>query len=189
MTNNISTITPQELENLRKSGQPIELIDVRSPVEYREYHATPARNVPLDKLDPKTIIESRKGSQDAPLYIICKSGNRGEKAFQQFDAMGYTQVVNIEGGTQAWQEAGLPITRGQKTMSLERQVRITAGMLVLIGATLSWLVHPAFIGLSFFVGAGLVFAGITDSCAMGMMLAKMPWNQVSQQCEKSPTSA
>jgi rhodanese-related sulfurtransferase len=93
--------------------------------------------------------------------------------------MGYTQMVNVEGGTQAWQKAGLPIIRGQKTMSLERQVRIAAGMLVLTGATLSWLVHPAFIGLPAFVGAGLIFAGVTDSCAMGMMLAKMPWNQVS----------
>ncbi len=180
MANNISTITPNELEDLRKSGQPVELIDVRSPTEYREYHATPARNVPLDSLDPHAVIESRNESQAAPLYIICKSGNRADKACQQFESMGYTQTVNVEGGTQAWQSAGLPIIRGQKTMSLERQVRIAAGTLVLTGATLSWLLHPAFIGLSAFVGAGLIFAGITDSCAMGMMLAKMPWNQVSQ---------
>ncbi len=179
MADNISTITPKELENLRKSGQPVELIDVRSPVEYREYHATPARNVPLDSLDPHAIIESRNGSKNAPLYIICQSGNRADKAYHQFEAMGYTQMVNVEGGTQAWQKAGLPIIRGQKTMSLERQVRIAAGMLVFTGAMLSWLVHPAFIGLPAFVGAGLIVAGITDSCAMGMMLAKMPWNQVS----------
>ncbi len=180
MVNHISTITPRELEDLRKNGQSIELIDVRTPAEYREYHATPALNVPLDSLDPKAIIESRNGSQDAPLYIICKSGNRGEKAYQQFESIGYTQMVNVEGGTLAWQKAGLPILRGQKTMSLERQVRIAAGTLVLTGAILSWLVNPVFMGLSAFVGAGLIFAGITDSCAMGMMLAKMPWNQVSQ---------
>jgi hypothetical protein len=86
-------------------------------------------------------------------------------------------VVNIEGGTLACVEAGLPVVRGKKAISLERQVRIAAGSLVLLGAALSF-VHLAFIGLSAFVGAGLVFAGITDTCGMGMMLARMPWNQI-----------
>lgn len=74
-------------------------------------------------------------------------------------------------------EAGLPVTRGKKSMSLERQVRIAAGSLVLLGAGLGWWVHPAFVALSAFVGAGLVFAGLTDTCGMGMLIARMPWNQ------------
>ena len=94
-----------------------------------------------------------------------------------FQQAGYPNVVNVEGGTQACVSAGLPVVRGKKAISLERQVRIAAGSLVLIGAVLAWLVHPAFIGLSAFVGAGLVFAGITDTCGMGMLLARMPWNQ------------
>jgi hypothetical protein len=69
------------------------------------------------------------------------------------------------------------VTRGKKTVSLERQVRIAAGLLVVLGVVLGWLVHPAFVGLSAFVGAGLTFAGITDTCAMGMLIAKMPWNR------------
>jgi hypothetical protein len=77
-------------------------------------------------------------------------------------------------------QAGLPLVRGKKAISLERQVRITAGTLVLLGTVLGWLVHPAFIGLSAFVGGGLVFAGITDTCGMGMILAVMPWNQVKE---------
>ena len=97
--------------------------------------------------------------------------------------------MNVERGTQAWQEAGLPVVRGKKILSLERQVRIAAGILVLIGAMLGWIIHPAFTGMSAFVGAGLVFSGITDSCAMGMLLAKMPWNQLSQECEKGQLSA
>ena len=76
-------------------------------------------------------------------------------------------------------ESGLPVARGKKAISLERQVRIAAGSLVLLGAALSF-VHPAFIGVSAFVGAGLVFAGITDTCGMGMILARMPWNRCSQ---------
>lgn len=188
MTKNISTITPQKLENLRKSGQPIELIDVRTPAEYRECHAKFSRNVPLDSLNPQTIMESRKGSQETPLYIICQSGNRAQKACEKFDAMGFSKVVNVEGGMQAWQEDGLPVVRGEKALSLERQVRIAAGMLVLIGVLFGWMFHPAFIGISAVVGAGLVFSGITDSCAMGMLLAKMPWNQVSLESENGHCS-
>jgi rhodanese-related sulfurtransferase len=97
-------------------------------------------------------------------------------------AAGFTNVVNIEGGTLACEQAGLPVVRGQKTISLERQVRIAAGSLVLIGVVLSLQVHPYWIGLSAFVGAGLVFAGITDTCGMGMILARMPWNQVKTSC-------
>ena len=188
MAKNISTVTPEVLEDLRKNGHPIELIDVRTPAEYRECHATPARNVPFDSLDPKTIMASRNGSHKAPLYIICQSGTRAQKACEKFYTLGHTQIVNIVGGTQAWQEGGLPVVRGKKVLSLERQVRITAGIFVLTGALLGWIIHPAFIGISAFVGAGLVFAGITDSCGMGMMLAKMPWNQISQECKNGQRS-
>ena len=86
--------------------------------------------------------------------------------------------MSVEGGTKACEGIGLPFVRGQKAISLERQVRITAGSIVLVGVILGFLVHPAFFGLSGFIGAGLVFAGITDTCGMGMMLSKMPWNQV-----------
>jgi len=171
----MQTITPQEL---RQKGESVDLIDVRTPVEFREVHASPARNVPLDQLDPPRLMEARNGSADQPLYVICKSGNRAGKACQQFEQAGYENVVNVEGGTEAWVAAGLPVERGQKAMSLERQVRIAAGTLVLIGALLAFFLHPWFIALSAFVGAGLVFAGITDTCAMGMLLAKMPWNKV-----------
>jgi rhodanese-related sulfurtransferase len=94
-------------------------------------------------------------------------------------AAGFPNVVNIAGGILACIEAGVPVVRGSKAMSLERQVRIAAGSLVLLSLVLS-LVHPAFLGLAAFVGAGLVFAGITDTCGMGMLLARMPWNQVAE---------
>ena len=84
---------------------------------------------------------------------------------------------SVEGGTEAWVGAGLPVARGQKSMSLERQVRVAVGFIVLLSALQGIFVHPYFSGISALVGAGLMFAGIGDSCAMGMMLAKMPWNQ------------
>jgi hypothetical protein len=90
-------------------------------------------------------------------------------------------VVNVEGGTQAWAQAALPVVRGKKAISLERQVRIAAGSLVLIGSLLSYFAHPYWIALPAFVGAGLLFSGITDTCGMGMLLARMPWNQVPNE--------
>jgi rhodanese-related sulfurtransferase len=176
----VPTIHPRQLAELCKNGK-IDLIDVRTPVEFRELHATPARNVPLDRLDPTTVMPARRGSRDKPLYLICRSGSRGRQACEKFLAAGFTNVVNVEGGTLAWAECGLPVVRGKKAISLERQVRMTAGLLVLLAALLGWLVHPAFAALSAFVGAGLVFAGITDTCGMGLFLARMPWNQVKER--------
>lgn len=175
----IATISPREVNAQRSSGQPVELIDVRTPVEFREVHADLARNVPLDALDPQALLATRSGSAEQPLYVICRTGSRGQQACAKLVAAGQTNVFNVEGGTLAWAEAGLPVVRGQKAISLERQVRIAAGSLVLTGAVLGWLVHPAFIGLSAFVGAGLIFAGVTDTCGMGLLLARMPWNQVA----------
>lgn len=170
-----STVSPQGLSSLAARG-PIDLLDVRTPVEFREVHVSFARNVPLDSLDPVSLMKSRSSSD--PLYLICRSGSRGKQACEKFLSAGFTNVVNVEGGTMACVEAGLPVVRGKKAMSLERQVRIAAGLMILLGVVLAWLVHPAFVGLSAFVGCGLVFAGVTDTCGMGLLLARMPWNRV-----------
>jgi len=175
----VTAIKPQELAELSKDGKQIELIDVRTPVEYQEVHVEIARNVPLDQLDPVALMQARNGSATKPLYVICRSGGRGQQGCEKFIEAGFSNVVNVEGGTMACVEAGLPVVRGKKAISLERQVRIAAGSLVLLGALLGWFVHPAFIGLSAFIGAGLMFSGITDTCGMGMILARMPWNQCS----------
>ena len=97
---------------------------------------------------------------------------------------GVENLFSVEGGTLAWEKAGLPVVRGREVISLERQVRIAAGLLVVLGVMLGWLVHPGFLALSAFVGAGLVFAGLTDTCGMGLMLAKMPWNRF-EECDSS----
>ena len=94
-----------------------------------------------------------------------------------FQKKGFSNVVSVEGGTKACEKTDLPLVRGKKAISLERQVRIVAGSLVLIGVILGWQVHPAFYGLSAFIGGGLLFAGLSDTCGMGMMLARMPWNK------------
>ncbi len=176
------TISATRLAELDRQGK-VELVDVRTPMEFQEIHASIARNVPLDTLDPQALMKQRQSTADDPLYLICKSGSRGAKACQKFIDAGFAGIVNVDGGTEAWAAAGLPVVRGKKGVSLERQVRIAAGFLVLLGVTLSLTVNQYFIGLSAFVGAGLLFAGLTDTCAMGMMLAKMPWNQSQEQCQ------
>jgi rhodanese-related sulfurtransferase len=171
----IQTITPQELEKARQERE-VHIIDVRTPVEYAEVRIEGARLVPLDTLDPHTVASGRNGE---PLYVVCRTGSRAAKACEKLQQAGIENVMSIEGGTLAWEQAGLPVVRGGKVISLERQVRIAAGSLVLVGVILGWLVHPGFYGLAAFVGAGLIFAGVTDTCGMGLMLAKMPWNRVS----------
>ncbi len=175
----MQTISPQRLCDQHQQT-PIELIDVRTPREFEDTHATMARNVPLDRLDPHAIMSAR-ADKSQPLYVICKSGNRAGQACERFIAAGYTNVVNVEGGTSAWASAGLPVMRGRKAMSIDRQMRIAAGSLVLTGVALAYWIDPRFIGLSAFVGAGLVFAGVTDLCPMMNALAMMPWNQ-SKKC-------
>ena len=173
----VGTITPRDLHALIQAGKPVELIDVRTPAEYRELHASPARLVPLDSLNPSAVMDTR-ADKGQPLYVICRSGSRAGKACEKLVAAGFTDIVNVEGGTLAWEKAGLDVVRGKKTISLERQVRIAAGALVVLGTVLGAFVSPWWLILSGFVGSGLVFAGVTDTCGMAMMLAKMPWNQV-----------
>ena len=175
------SITPGELGAILRAGRRVDVIDVRTPAEYREVHADVARLVPLDALDPKAVMGSRNGRSGEPLYVICRTGSRAMRACEEFRRCGYDNVVVIEGGTLAWERAGLPVVRGRKAIALERQVRIAAGLLVLLGSALGAFVHPAFVGLAAFVGAGLVFAGVTDTCGMAMVLARMPWNQVTDQ--------
>lgn len=181
------TITPEHLNHLIATGQDVELIDVRTPAEYREVHVEFARNLPLDRLNAKELVAERNGNRSQPLYVICRSGSRGKQACTTLASTGLVEVINVEGGTLAWEQAGLPVVRGKRTISLERQVRIASGALVLIGGVLGVFVHPYWAGLAAFVGAGLMFAGITDTCGMAMLLARMPWNQVRYSGSKVTT--
>lgn len=172
---NLATISPRQLHERTASGTAIDLIDVRTPAEYGEVHVEFAKNIPLDRLDAASLRAQRIDPAQ-PLYLICGSGSRSASACQRLLSAGVANVVNVEGGTRGWEEAGLPVVRGKKAVSLERQVRIAAGSLVLLGSALGAFVHPAWIGLAAFIGAGLVVSGITDTCGMAMILARMPWN-------------
>src|SRR5450432_2068713 len=126
----MKTITPVELQTILTAQPSVPVIDVRTPLEFAEVHVPQARSIPLDELKPASL----QLQKDQPVYLLCRSGQRATKAAEKFVREGFAQPVVVEGGTLAWIEANLPVTRGQtKVISLERQVRIVAGSLVFIG--------------------------------------------------------
>lgn len=150
-----------------------QVIDVR---EFPEYQAERIHN---SKFVPLSDFEKHE-----PDCLMCRSGNRARQAADRLLKKGFTDVHVIEGGMQARTGANLPVIKGEmKVWSLERQVRFTAGSLVLIGVLLSAFLWQPFVWLSAFVGAGLVFSAATDSCGMAMVLAKLPWNRMPAACE------
>jgi rhodanese-related sulfurtransferase len=170
----MKSITPVELQTILTTQPSLPLIDVRTQVEFAEVHVPQARNIPLDELKPGSL----QLQKDQLVYLLCRSGQRATKAADKLAKEGFSQPIVVEGGTLAWIEANLPLTRGKtRVISLERQVRIAAGAIVLTGVLLARSVNFNFIWLSGFVGAGLIFAGITDFCGMGLLLAKLPWNK------------
>jgi rhodanese-related sulfurtransferase len=179
----MNSISPLELNRKMAAGQAVALIDVRTPSEYRSVHVPGALLQPLDSLNPSQLAESF--SPGGPLYVLCQSGTRAKQAIKRLESAGGRQCVLVEGGTAAWLQAGLPVERQPGAcISLERQVRIAAGALVLNGTLLGIFWNHLFLGLPAFVGGGLIFAGLTDTCGMGMLLARMPWNHRGAESSK-----
>ena len=173
----IESVRPEQVAERIKKEERFHLVDVRSPAEFSAVHAEGAVLHPLDTLQPRQLVEQLGLSSACPVVLLCASGNRAKKAAEMFLAEGIPHCLVVEGGTRAWEAAGLPVIRGKGMISIERQVRIGAGLLVVAGVLLGHLIHPGWYGLSGVVGCGLIFAGITDWCGMGHLLAKMPWNR------------
>lgn len=152
----------------------IAVIDVREPMEYATGHIAGSMNVPLSRLHQADLPKG-------PLVLVCQSGNRSAKGVQTLLQQGHPHpITDLQGGIPTWQQAGLPVRKLKNApLPLMRQVQIVAGSLILLGLILSNTVAPAWILLTWFVGAGLTFAGITGFCGMARLLAVMPWNKVS----------
>ena len=175
----LNAITVNELKAKYEINSSLELIDVRTSGEYATVHIDFAKNFPLDQLDVRAIDAART-SPDEPLYVICKMGGRSAKACQQFIDAGIGNVINVTGGTDAWVQTGYGVARtGRRVMALDRQVRITAGLIVVTGVVFAAVLEPVWMGLAIAgaIGSGLVFSGLTDTCGMGAVLSKMPWNK------------
>ena len=168
-------LAPDDLARLMRDRPETRVLDVRTPGEFEAEHIAGAYNVPLDTLGEHGA-EIRAGVS-APVVLVCRSGQRARKAEDALRTAGMTTLYVLDGGMSAWGAAGQPVHRGAPRMSLERQVRIAAGALAATGGLLALFVNPAFAALSALVGSGLVFAGATDTCAMGMLLARLPYNR------------
>lgn len=181
MSTTPETIQPAELKSLLPSG--CRLIDVREPVEHAEEHIVGARLIPLGKL------EERAGEIDrsTPVVVMCRSGKRGAEAMEKLQAMGIADVRNLEGGILAWKGEGHPVGKSRGgAMPLMQQVQLTIGLGVLTGAILALTVHPNWVFLCAFFGAGLTMAGSTGWCGLAILMSKMPWNRVAgQTCSAS----
>ena len=170
-----AVIAPAELASLIRSHPEIRLLDVRTPGEYETAHIRGAYNVPLDTLGEHG--DEIRASIAEPVVLVCQSGQRARKAEATLGNAGMPNLHVLEGGVNGWLAAGLPVVRRAARISLERQVRIGAGALAATGGVLALTVNPLFAILPAFVGSGLVFAGVTDICAMGMLFAKLPYNR------------
>lgn len=183
----VQKISPKQLDAIHNEGQEIILVDVRMPMEYEAIHVECAQNIPLDELDKETLQNLSEGGKT--IYLICQSGRRSAIACEKISSFGMDNIVSVDGGTSAWDAAGLPVVKGKGVISVERQVRIIAGLLAFVGAVLAITIDPKFAFISAFVGLGMAHAGITDSCAMGMILLKMPWNNPSKSKKNSPSAS
>jgi len=171
-----TSIDAAELRRRLATGHPVRLLDVRTPGEFAAGHIDGAVNIPLDQLRP---VAAQLNDPDlGDLVVICQGGTRAASACDVLFAAGHRRPVLLSGGMNAWNTLGGPSNQQRGRWSLERQVRFVAGLLVLLSilASLAW--EPARF-LAGMIGAGLVFASVTNTCAMGMLLAKLPYNRGS----------
>jgi rhodanese-related sulfurtransferase len=173
MTAVLTPLSPRDVAARLQSGRAV-LVDIREPDEFAREHLPGAVSAPLSTFEQAHIgIEPGRD-----VVFMCRTGARTGAHCDRLAARIDGSAFVLDGGLNGWKAAGMPIALDRKApLELMRQVQIAAGSLVLLGALLAWLVHPAFVALSGFVGAGLLFAGVSGFCGMARMLAVMPWNQ------------
>ncbi|MFI7145039.1 rhodanese-like domain-containing protein [Nonomuraea sp. NPDC050022] len=170
----MSHIDAATVRSLIAANPDVLVVDVRTPAEFESAHIDGAINLPLDQVDAhlRRIVADAGGR----MLLICQSGNRAERARSALSGAGLDDVAVLDGGMNAWIASGAPVNRGRARWPLERQVRLISGSIVLASVVASlWI--PATVLIAAFIGAGLAFAAVTDTCAMGMLLARLPYNR------------
>lgn len=171
---------------LIEQGSDVTLIDVRTPAEFESAHIPGSYNVPLDRLpEHREELRSRLAG---PAVLVCRSGARARQAEQLLREVDLPALHVLEGGVSAWERAGLPLSRGHQLWSMERQVRGVAGGLVLTGVLGSAIAWSPLKWLAAFVGGGLLFSALTDTCGMAAVLGRLPWNR-GATCDVGATLA
>ncbi|NES31274.1 DUF2892 domain-containing protein [Micromonospora terminaliae] len=169
-----ATLDASTLRELIDSGRAPRLLDVRTPAEFETVHIPGAYNVPLDLL--KEHREELRNHLDEDVVLICRSGARATQAERALAGAGLPNLKVLNGGMLAWQAADAPTKQGAARWDLERQVRLVAGSIVLLSVLASVFV-PGLKWVAAFIGAGLTFAAVTNTCAMGMLLSRLPYNR------------
>ncbi len=170
-------ISAAQLRELQALDPQIRLLDVRTGGEFETAHIPESYNVPLD-----TLVHHLEGLADVdhPVVLICQTGGRASQAHDKLSAAGKDTLHILEGGMQAWQASGGDVSYGDTARwGLDRQVRLVAGTLALASVALSTVV-PGAKWIAAGVGFGLAFSAVTNTCAMGMMLAKLPYNRADE---------
>jgi rhodanese-related sulfurtransferase len=182
MNQSTSNISAQAFKQLRQDpiGN-LRIIDLRTHIEVNTERLNGSAHFPVQQLQAgelKSYLQQQNHKSAHPIYLLCASGRRAVQASNQLQGQLESQLIIIDGGLDALKLLGVRVTKGKSTViSLERQVQIASGTLVVLGVFAGLLVQPWIYGLAGFVGVGLAFAGVTNSCGLGMLLAKMPWNR------------
>jgi len=173
-------LSVQTLQERLSSGDAPRVLDVRTPAEFETAHIPGSYNVPLDNL--REHRAELRAHLDEDVVLVCRTGGRAEQAEKALAEVGLPGLRVLEGGMVAWETTGAPVNRGKETWELERQVRLVAGSIVL-SSVLGSVVVPELKWVAGGIGAGLTFAALSNTCAMGMLLAKMPWNRRGDACD------
>ena len=170
----LKKISPVQAYDMAEGGK-ARLVDIRESTEYAQMHIAGARLAPLSIIDQYPVKDAE--APEKPIVFFCHSGRRTENAADKLAALaGNVAAYQLEGGISGWQKAGLPLEQGKAILPMFRQIQIGAGALILLGVLGSHVWHPMYL-LTAFVGAGLLFAGLTGFCGLGLLLARMPWNR------------
>lgn len=170
----ISVSSFKEVIDAEKNNSSVDFINVCTPAEYKEKHINGVRSVPLDEIERH--VQEFKDKKT--IYVHCRSGRRGVAAIEKLSALGVrAELVNVEGGILAWEEAGYGTAKISSRLPLMRQTFIAAGALIIFAHILGLSASPLWFILSGAAGVGLFVAGLTGWCGMTLLLAKMPWNR------------
>ena len=177
---NPASVDAATLRDLLTTGRGVRILDVRTPGEFETAHIPGAYNVPLDLLrEHRTELRAHLDDQ---VVLVCRSGARATQAGQTLAEVGLLNVKVLEGGMLAWQHTDAPVNRGRTRWDLERQVRLVAG-LIIASSVLGSLLVPGLQWIAALMGAGLTVAALTNTCAIGMLLAKLPYNRGTASCD------
>ncbi|MGB3683076.1 MAG: rhodanese-like domain-containing protein [Rubrobacteraceae bacterium] len=172
-----AVVDAEQLGELMDERSDVRLLDVRTPGEYETMHIRGSYNVPLDLLGEHA--REIQENVDEPVVLVCQSGSRARKAREALEGAKMPNLHVLEGGVNGWVSSDKPVNRGPERISMERQVRIAAGGMAALGGLLALTVNRRFGVLPAFVGSGLLFAGVTDTCGMAAVLSKLPYNRAA----------